>query len=294
MKKRTKSYLEYIAFRLAKAILRLCPYVVIRSFLIGVFRAGMWLGIRTHVARENLKMVFPDHSKQQIKSIIKEVYRNMAITAAESFFCKKEKLYEQVRLEGWENLQEAQALGRGVLMASAHMGNWELAGPYIATHYPLGVIYKPLRNRFLDAYLNRDRIRHNILLIEKKTALRGILKALAEHYIVTIMVDQNARRDGIVIDFLGYPASTFTGVAKIAIKTGAPIIIAIAVRQDQGKHRFHFEKLIDPQDFSPDESGVRELTSLVTRRIEKYILAYPGQWFWVHRRWAGVEKARRG
>ena len=106
------------------------------------------------------------------------------------------------------------------------------------------------------------------------------------------MVDQNARKQGVQIDFLGYPASTFVGTAKIALKTGTPIVPAIAVREKDGSHTFYFEKMIDPNDFKDKEYPIQELTEYVSKQMEPYIMKYPEQWFWVHRRWRNFSKAR--
>jgi KDO2-lipid IV(A) lauroyltransferase len=276
-------------------IINLLPYWMSRKLIckLAVF-TGMIIGIRKKVAEQNLHMVFPEKSKKEIRNIMREMYRQMGLTAAETYFADINKLYADFEVEGWEHLEAALALGKGVILASGHFGNWELAGRYIAQTRKLSVIYKKLRNQYFDEFNNRIRNDENCVLIKKKQALRKILKLLAEEFIVTIMVDQNARNNGIVIDFLGHPASTFVGTAKIAIKTGTPILPGVALRRQDDSNYLIFEPMIDVTEYDNTETSIGKLTQDVSKRIEKYALHYPAQWFWVHRRWRGASKDKVG
>jgi KDO2-lipid IV(A) lauroyltransferase len=177
-------------------------------------------------------------------------------------------------------------------MASMHTGNWELAGRYIHTKHKLSVIYKKLRNRYLNDFTYSIRNSDGLVLIELKTALRQILKLLKEKYIVTIMIDQNARKNGVRTVFLGHPASTFVGTAKIAIKTQSPIVPALALRTPDDKHKLIFEPMILPEGYENTTKDIIALTEKVSGQLEKYIRQYPEQWFWVHRRWRGYKRAK--
>jgi len=293
MKKPLQSKIEYISFLFLFYILKLLPFCFIRFIIaeLMVF-GGMILGIRRKIAENNLKMVYPEKSHKEINVILKKMYRELGKTSAETYFANYNKLYEKVELEGWEHLEKAMQMGKGIIIASCHAGNWELAGRYINTRYKLSVIYKKLRNHYFNdfTYSLRD---DGLIMIEKKNALRTVLKLLKDNYIVLIMIDQNARKDGVLIDFLGHPASTFVGTAKIAIKNGTPIVPAIAIRQPNGVHKFFFEPIISPEGYKNNLDDIIKLMQIVSKQIEKYILKYPSQWFWVHRRWRGSKKARK-
>ncbi len=294
MKKSTKNKLEFISFRIILFIFRILPYKIVELIVTNILVfGGMTLGIRKKVAENNLKMVFPDKSKKEINSIMKEMYYLLGKTTAETYFCAPQKLYEKVTLEGWNNLEKAVAENKGVILAAGHIGNWELAGRFIARKYKLSVVYKKLRNKYFNEYTNKLRNKDNVILIDKKQALKPILKLLAQHYIVTIMIDQNAGKDGILTNFLGHPASTFLGISKIAVKTGTPIVPAIAVRLSDGSNKFIFKEVIDPNNYDKSPEKIKELTEKVSLEIEKYILKYPSSWFWVHRRWRGSKKAKK-
>ncbi|KQC07547.1 MAG: hypothetical protein APR54_00865 [Candidatus Cloacimonas sp. SDB] len=293
MKKSKKSKLEFILFLFFYRIFRLFPYGVNRFVITRLFIfAGMVIGIRKQVAERNLHMVFPEKSRKEIAKIMREMYRHLGLTAAETYFADINDQYDQFEVEGGEHLEKALALGRGVILASGHFGNWELAGRYIARTNKLSVIYKKLRNRYFDEFNNRIRNDENCVLIEKKRALRKILKLLTQEYIVTIMLDQNARKKGIIIDFMGYPASTYNGTAKIAIKTGTPIVPGVALRKENGSNYLKFEPMIEVEQFDNSENSVKELTQIVSKKIENYVFKYPEQWFWVHRRWRYYQKTQ--
>ena len=294
MKKSTKSKIEFFFFKLFINIFKFFPYRFTRTFLANlfVFGAGIF-NIRQFLAKNQLKMVFPDKTEKEIKTIIKKMYYHMGLTTAESYFGNKEQLFKTCELQGWDNLKNAVEKGKGVILTTGHFGNWELAGKYIAAHFDLAVVGKRQRNRYFDKYTNALRLKDKVIVINKKNALRPILKMLGEGYIVSLLMDQNAGRNGVLTDFLGHEASTFVGAAKIAIKTGCPIAPAYAIRKDDGSHLFICEEIISPEGFKNTLEDITRFTEIISKGIEKYIYQYPHLWFWVHKRWKGYKKARK-
>ncbi len=221
------------------------------------------------------------------------MYFNMGVTVAEIYLLDIQKLMNKVETKGWENLKRAVNMGKGVILASGHIGNWELAGRYIAANYKLAAVIKTQRNKLFDKYTNELRENCNVTLINKKKALKPILKYLKEDFIITILTDQNAGKDGVLTDFLGHQASTYVGAAKISVKTSCPIVPAYSIRRDNGTHLFIFEEMILPDDYENTPASIKDFTEFISKSIEKYIIEYPAQWFWVHRRWRGYKKARK-
>ncbi len=294
MKKSTKSKIEFFFFKLFIDIFKVFPYRFTRSFLAKLFVFGTSaFNIRLSVAKKQLKMVFPDKTEKEIKTILKKMFYNMGLTTAESYFGNTEKLFETCETKGWENLKGAVEKRKGVILVTGHFGNWELAGKYIAAHFDMAVVGKRQRNRYFDNYTNAVRLKDNVIVIDKKNALRPILKMLGEGYIVSLLMDQNAGRNGVLTDFLGHEASTFVGAAKIAIKTGCPIAPAYAIRKDDGSHLFICEDIISPEGFKNNLEDITKFTEIISKNIEKYIYQYPHLWFWVHKRWKGYKKARK-
>ncbi len=294
MKKDTQSKIEFFLFMLVLKIFKRIPYHITETIIKKLFVfGGTILGIRKKVAKQNLRMVFPKKNSLEIHHIIRKMYLYMGITAAETYFGDFKKLYERTEISGWENLDEAVKMNKGVILTTGHLGNWELAGRYIATKHKMSVVAKKQRNQYFDEYTNKIRGKENILIIDKKNALRPILKLLKQNYIVSILMDQNAGKDGILTKFLGFDASTFVGAAKIAIKTGCPIVPAFAIRKRNGENLFISEKPIITENIEDSPENVKQLTEEISSHLEKYILKYPSQWFWVHKRWKGKDQAKK-
>ena len=294
MTKDTKNKFEYFAFRIFLKVLRLLPYKLAKNIVVFLFiSVGYFIGIRKDVAKKQLKMVFPDKSSRGIKKILIRMYAGMGKTAAETYLGNKKKLFANSVVEGWSNLEKAVAKKKGVILATGHIGNWELAGKYIAARFKFSVIAKKQRNRIFDNYTNKLREKDNIEIIDKKNAFREIIKKLRNNYIVAILIDQNAGKNGILTNFLGFPASTFVGAAKIAIKLKCPIVPAFAVRENDGTNRFLILPMIEPDALKNDDESTLKLTEDISAKLEEIILQYPADWFWVHKRWKGYKKARK-
>ena len=294
MKKTTKNKIEYFSFILFIKVFRIFPYPFSKSFIGNLFiLGGMVFKFRKKVALNNLKMVFPEKTAKEMKIILKKMYFNMGITVAETYFLDSSELINKVETKGWENLERAVKMGKGVILASGHIGNWELAAKYIAANYKFAAVFKTQRNKLFDKYNNELRENCNVTLINMKKALRPILKYLKKNYIITILTDQNAGKNGVLTDFLGHNASTYVGAAKISVKTGCPIVPAYSIKRDDGTHLYFFEEMILPDDHENTLASIKDFTELISKSIEKYIIEYPSQWFWVHRRWRGYKKARK-
>ncbi|MCF7858755.1 MAG: lysophospholipid acyltransferase family protein [Candidatus Cloacimonetes bacterium] len=294
MKKSLQSKLEFFFFKGFIKCFKVIPYQVVRAFLANIFVIGARIfNIRYALAKKQLKLVYPEKSNREIKKIINQMYYHMGITTAETYFGNKEELFKTCEIRGWDNLKKAVERGQGVILVTGHLGNWELAGRYIAANIDMAVVGKKQRNRYFDEYTNALRLQDNIIVIRKKNALKPILKLLKEGYIISLLMDQNAGKNGILTDFLGYEASTFVGAAKISIKTGCPIVPAYAIRKKDGSHIFICEEIIESQAYNNNLEDIKKLTEIVSKTIEKHIHQYPHLWFWVHKRWKGSGKARQ-
>lgn len=289
-----KNQIEFCLFKIFLLIFGLLPYKFVRKSLGKLFLwGGKLFNIRRSVAAKQLHLIFPKKSETEREDILDKMYFNMGITAAEMYFADPKRLFQDVQVTGWENLQNAVDQKRGVILASFHAGNWELAGKYIAQYFKLSVIVKKQRNYYFDQYTNELRRKNNIKIISKKNSLRQIMKLVKENFIVTILIDQSAGKNGVLTDFLGYPASTYIGAAKIALKTGAPIVPSIAIRNKDGSHNFIFEQVIQPEDFKIKTKPAITLIEYISKVLEKYIYQYPEQWFWVHKRWKHDKAAKK-
>ena len=277
---------EYYLFRAALWKLRLLPYPWSRSILTFLFRvAGYGLGIRRDVATRQLSMGYPDLDAEKKKDLLRKIYHNMGLTVAEVYLLDEDKLIKTSRITGKSNVEEAFSLGRGALMATAHFGNWETARVLPLFDIPLSVVVKKQHNPYFDAYNNAIRCRHGVGLIDFKRGLRDILSCLYKNEMVAILADQDAGRSGLMLDFLGWPASHWKGVAKLSLRYKIPIVPGFALRTSAGNIDFTFREMIYHPELEDKEENYRYILAKVNKAIEEFINRYPEQWFWVHNRW---------
>jgi KDO2-lipid IV(A) lauroyltransferase len=236
-------------------------------------------------AMRNLALALPERSAQEHAAIVDEVFRNIArvlVALAKFPQITKANIHEWIRYEGYEHFERALELGKGVLFATAHLGNWELSAfSHALMSKPMHVVVRPLDNPRIDALVERRRAMSGNRLIAKKDFARSILQALKANEAVGILVDQNAGlSDGVFIDFFGIPACAGAGFAKITAHSGATVIPGFAIWSEQ--ERKYILRFYPPLPISGD---VVLDTQALHARIESVIREYPGQWLWLHRRW---------
>ena len=228
-------------------------------------------------------------TEDQRKSLLRDIYRNMGLTSAELYLQKKEDLISSIELKDTENLDKALSLGRGVIIATAHFGNWEAATTLPVFGYPLSAVVKRQHNPYFDRYSNALRTRYGMKVIDLKHGVKEIISRLKNNELVALICDQNAGKSGIILDFLGYPASHWTGPVKISLRYHIPIVPAFALRKPDAKIQICFEPMIYYPELQDNEEGYIFLWKQLNQVIESYIHRYPEQWFWVHNRWKATD-----
>jgi Kdo2-lipid IVA lauroyltransferase/acyltransferase len=201
----------------------------------------------------------------------------------------------RIRIDGLEHVRAAMDGHGRALLLTAHLGNWELLPVACRlTGYRLSVVLRPLDAPGLDRLATRLRERSEVELIDKRAALRPVLRALAGGAMVGILLDQNAaRREGVFVPFFGRAASTSRSIAVLALRTGTPIVPAFIRREAAGGHRV----VVGPALAVPLEKSdiaVGTLTARCTEVIEAAIRETPGQWLWMHDRWRTRPPVSRG
>ena len=238
-----------------------------------------------HVALANLAMALPEVDPRERDRIAGGVFRSIArllVTLARFPRMNHANIGQWIRYEGFEHFEEARRRGKGVLFATAHLGNWELSAfAHALLTAPMNVVVRPLDNPRIDQLIERRRTLSGNRLIEKKDFARGILKALAANEAVGILIDQNASLDsGVFVDFFGIPACAGTGFVKLAAHTGAAVIPGFALWSEaERKYILRFYPPI------PMAGDLHADTARLHSVLESVIRQYPGQWLWIHRRW---------
>ena len=237
------------------------------------------------VARRNLAMAIPELSEERREAVIDGVFRSIArilLVFARFPSIRRENLDRWIRLEGGERFEQAMRAGRGVLFATAHLGNWELSAfAHALMAAPMGVVVRPLDNPWIDAMVERRRGLSGNRPIGKRDFARGILKALAANEAVGILIDQNESLEtGVFVDFFGIKACANPGFARMAAHTGAAAIPGFALWNEE--ERRYVLRFYPPVAMTGDAAADTQALYAV---LERVIREYPDQWLWIHRRW---------
>ncbi|MBK5293061.1 MAG: lysophospholipid acyltransferase family protein, partial [Acidobacteriia bacterium] len=235
-------------------------------------------------ALRNLAMALPEISVAERERVAAGSFLSIArILVSLSRFSKLNSVNigQWIRYDGLEHFHEAKLRGKGVLFATAHLGNWELSAfAHALMTEPMHIVVRPLDNPRVDDLVTVLRTGSGNRVIEKKDYARAILRALGRNEAVGILIDQNTSLDeGAFVDFFGVPACVGTGFAKIAAHSGAAIIPGFAL-WSEAEQRYVL-KFYPPLYASGD---VRHDTGRVHAELEKVIREYPDQWLWMHRR----------
>jgi KDO2-lipid IV(A) lauroyltransferase len=287
-----REWMEYAATWIGLKSLGLLPRPVAR--LVGESFAAIAYALRPPLRRAamfNLSLAFPDWTEAHRNGVIRRMVQQIGWMAAEfSQFPKytRANIENIVVLDGFENFDLARRRRKGVLFLTGHMSAWELA-PFAHALYshPLHFLVRPIANRRVDALINRYRCLSGNQPIEKNKSARPILRILADGGTVGILSDHNTvLEESVFVDFFGIPASTTSGLARIALRTDAAVVPGfLSWDRVRRKYRLRFEPAVELSRSEDEEQDVRENTARFTKIIEDYVHANPDQWLWVHKRW---------
>lgn len=256
-----------------------------------VGRAFMFLSKkRKNITLDNIKQAFPDKDRKQIENICLKSYENLGITFIELLHLEKLKENEAKKYCKFENLEiieEYNKKGRGLILLSAHFGNWEYMA-YSAGLFsglPLNLVVKPQKNKIADKKLNSFRTKSNNNIINMYEAARQIYATLKKGNILALMVDQSATKNkDAFVEFFGRPTSVYLAPAKLALKNNTPILFGLSKRLSDGTYSILIEE-IRTDDLENNHKGILELTKRHVKYLEKKIRNKPEQWAWQHNRW---------
>lgn len=290
MTTKTRYKIEYGAVLSLIFLLNIFPYRAAMLFgdFIG-FLAFSIFRVRRKVTLDNLRNSFgDDYTEREYRKIAAASYRYIARGFIEyGLFPKlsKKDLSKYLSVEGEGNFRAIKDSGKGAVLVTGHFGSWELMGAYLSRRgWPIDYLVGEQHNLLVNKLMNDHRRIFDIGLIEMGVAARGVIKAVRQGRMVCMLSDQDAGSDGVIVNFLGRPASTPKGPAAFAIKTGSPLACGFIVREGARQKII----LTPPIEFSSSgnkEIDIKNLTQGYTSLIEKYVRQYPDHWFWPHRRW---------
>ncbi|HMM20917.1 MAG TPA: lysophospholipid acyltransferase family protein [Selenomonadales bacterium] len=259
--------------RLGNLIGQLCwPFVPDRRRKIAVDNAMMALGLDRMAAEDIVK-----RSAVRFGRMFMEVLRLPQLS--------KDNIRQWVTLQGQEHLAAALDQGRGVVLITAHSGNWEMLGAALAMYgFPLVAVVQQQTNQAMDRFINEYRTLAG-MHVTYKTGVREMVSLLGENKIIGLLMDQDARSKGVFTEFFGRIASTPQGPAALARLKNAPIVPAFITENPDGTHTALIHPAMEMVKTANRDEDIRAMTELLNRVVEEHIRAHPHEWFWLHNRW---------
>jgi len=247
-------------------------------------------GIRKRVVEKQIAAAFPELSHAEVQELARQSYAHLGRTFVESALF--DKLGKQGVLdiadevEGWHHVDQAMAQGKGIVFVTGHIGNWELAGAYVAARgVPVDAIARGMANPLTDEYVTRVREATGMVIVHDSEAVRRTPRSLRAGRGVAFIADQGVLGlASTFVPFFGRPAKTPRGAAVFALRFEVPVIFVVALRKPNGRFRIVVER-IEATRTSNMDRDVDAIVAAFTQRLESWVRVVPAQYFWQHRRW---------
>ncbi|MEA3554585.1 MAG: lipid A biosynthesis lauroyl acyltransferase [Campylobacterota bacterium] len=282
---------RYYLYKVFQFFFRYTPNIIIKYFLLLLSKL-LFVFNKEHrfIADVNLNLAYNNSlTKEQKNNIVSKSYKSLMFNLfeyMENQYITKDKLVAKATITNENVILDAIKEKRKIIFVTAHYGGWELAIPYIALKYgTLAVVNKKMKNEYINNMYVEARDRNNIIMLDKKVAAKGMIKAFKNDHFVAIAIDQNTD-NGVEIDFFGTKAMATDAPARLALKFDAVIIPVFAVCKGFREYELKIYDAIDPTSFKyKTEDKIQELTQKQHSVIEKQVRDIPEQWFWQHKRW---------
>jgi len=248
------------------------------------------LGIRRDVVERQIAAAFPEWDRTRVQEVGREAYANLGRTTIETAILSRfgrDRILELFdEPPEWHVIEKALSLGRGVILVAGHLGNWELAGSYLAARgLPMEAVARQMENPLFDAYLTRTRTRLGMDVIWDGDAVRRVPRALRNNGVVAFLMDQGAA--GLAstwVPFFGRYAKTPRGPAVFALRLQTPVIFVAPLRRPDGGFTMRFEE-VPVRETGDKDADVDRIVADYTAALERWVRHAPEQYFWHHRRW---------
>jgi KDO2-lipid IV(A) lauroyltransferase len=270
-------------------------------------RTGAWMGLvlfhalkqRKAVAVDNIGLAFPDISEAAARQMARRSAQNFAMTFCE-FLHMRTASPESIRaycdVQGLEHIERAREDGKGVIISTAHLGNWEIMGARAVQEFPLTVVARPTGNEGVEAHISAVRRAAGIDFISKYDTGRASLTVLRQNKALGILPDQHAGSDALLLPFFGHHTRMVSAVARLALLSGAHVAPCFAARRTPWLADGRIVAKAEPTWTMPRtsregrEQAIEEGTKRTIADLEAGIRAHPEQWMWMHRRWRDKDK----
>ncbi len=293
IRKSLSRFLAWLGLNICSLIVRVIPAGYLYSFARNIASLAFIFAVKQRrIALESLTIAFgKEKSRQEIERIAKDCFIYMAKSAVELIFLMDKPLVlkEQVEIVGRENLDKALAGGQGVILISAHFGNFPLLlGKLAVDGYKAGGIMRPMRDARVEKIFLKKREKFGVKTIysqPRNECVNNTISALRNNELVFIPIDQNFGSSGVFVNFFGRKAATATGPVILAQRTKAALVPCFIIRQPGDRHKIIFEPALELSEGKDPRDTILINIQALTDIIESYIRKYPAEWGWIHRRW---------
>ena len=242
----------------------------------------------------NLTLAFGKEKKPREKMAL---YRESTVNTIKNYFemlaavnpLNRRYLNSAIQVEGKENLEASLKKGKGVIAIGGHLGSFSLVGIKMREQgFPFYTVARgitdPLRKNVYEKY-RRKQGQPFIYTRTSREAFNMTVQILKKNEIIFLITDENRRFGGVFVNFFNRPASTTPGPALLHLRTGADIIPILLLRNPDNTHKLIIEPPLLFSYKGNHEEDVKEVTQVITKKIEDYVCKYPTQWTWTNRRW---------
>ncbi len=279
---------KYVLYKIALFFVHYLPYKV--SYKIAIFLSNMhyWLSFKDRKAViANLRVIT---GKENVTFEAKEVFRNFGRYLHEFFIMDrvldKDYIRRNIKIKNIRRIQQVLDKGKGGILVTAHIGNWELGGVIVSIlGYPLTAVALPHKERPVNDLFNSKRQSKGIKVAPLHNAVRMCMSAIKRNELIALVADRDFSSNGEVMDFLGKKAFIPKGAAVLSRKTGAPIIPAFLIRKGIGQFTLFICNPIFPDKDFRGNDEVKPLIRKYLSVIEDMIRRYPSQWLMFRRFW---------
>lgn len=282
-------FIEYLGLRFLYGLLGRLPRFPGLAVGRGIGRVvGVLARSRTRLAEKNLAMAFPDAGPETIRAWARGVWLELGAAVWE--FARLGRLTpdefnKNIRVIGRDHLRAAHAQGKGVLLFTGHVGNWEYTSWAAAlTGFPTAVIARRMKNPYVNDWITAQRVRSGCEVMMHKNAVRESVRRLSSGGVVGLLFDQRITAGGLQVPFFGRPAHTTGMAALLALRLGCPLLPVRSWRE-KGRLTVEMESplVIEPGPSTPER--VEAVTRQMNNILERWVREHPTQWLWIHDRW---------
>ena len=288
-------FLAYILIYPFLWLISILPFRLLYAFSDSVFVLLYYImGYRKSVVHENLNLVFPEKSEEEIKRITKAFYHHlcdMILESIKSMTISEAELKKRFVFTNYDEIHNITSQNKSIVLMCAHYGSWEWI--FILQKYTNAkgyAIYKRLKNRYFDALVKRIRAKYNTYLITTKESIKILVesKEKGELNISGFAADQSPKPNKAFhwTEFMGIKVPVHTGAEMIAKKLDTPVVMFKVSRLKRGYYETSFETLaLNPQEYKD-----YEITDLFLKLVEQQIYEAPEYYLWTHKRWKHRDK----